>query len=345
MKIKWLALLSYLFFFALGGFFVWLSVRHIDHEKWLLIKDAISRGRKWVILPVLSILLIAHYSRAVRWKLLMEPLGYHPSSYRVFLAVMVGYLVNSGAPRLGEIFKCSVLARTEKYKMDKLIGTILTEKAIDFVSMLIVFLLAVVLEGEVFGQYLKSLFEKIFQDKSGNISYTRFLITIGFILAGLITLYLILKKFGHFDIVAKIKGAIKNIMHGLLSIRNLQHKGLFIFHSIFIWFLYYLASYIGVLALKETQVLGLTGGLTTLAVGTVGMILTPNGIGAYPLLIAQLTGLYGLNADTTGNALGWIMWSAQYFILVAGGLVCFILVSRLSKTEISGLNDKLPVPD
>jgi hypothetical protein len=78
-------------------------------------------------------------------------------------------------------------------------------------------------------------------------------------------------------------------------------------------------------------VLGFAGGLTTLAVGTVGMILTPNGIGAYPLLIAQLLGLYGLNADTTGNASGWLMWSAQTFIVLVGGLICFILISQLNK--------------
>jgi hypothetical protein len=80
--------------------------------------------------------------------------------------------------------------------------------------------------------------------------------------------------------------------------------------------------------------LGLAGGLTTLAIGTVGMIITPNGIGAYPLLIAQLLGLYGLNPDTTGNASGWLMWSAQTFIILIGGLICFILISQVNKKNI-----------
>jgi uncharacterized membrane protein YbhN (UPF0104 family) len=111
MKAKFLTVLKYLFFIALGGFFVWLSVRHLTYEKWEQIKDAVARGRKWVILPVILFLLIAHYSRAMRWKLLMEPLGYKPSNFNVFAAVMIGYLVNAGAPRLGEVFKCTLLAR------------------------------------------------------------------------------------------------------------------------------------------------------------------------------------------------------------------------------------------
>jgi uncharacterized membrane protein YbhN (UPF0104 family) len=333
MKIKLLTLAKYSFFLALGVFFVWLSVRNINHDNWEQIKHAVARGRKWVIFPVILVLLVAHYSRAVRWKLLMEPLGYQPSMYNVFCAVMVGYLVNSGAPRLGEVFKCTILARYEKVKVDKLIGTILIERAVDIVCLFVVFLLAIAFQGEIFGTYMNDMLTKFFHDKTGNLSVTKLSIAMGAFLILLLIFYIILKRFGHIDLVSKIKGVIKNILHGLFSIRYLQHKGWFIFHSLLIWVMYYLASTLGLYALRETQVLGFPGGLTTLAVGTVGMILTPNGIGAYPLLIAQLLSLYGLNADTTGNASGWLMWSAQTFIVIVGGLICFILISRINKKE------------
>src|SRR5688572_26808492 len=102
MKAKFLTIRKYLFFIVLGGFFVWLSVRNLDRDNWEQIKHAAARGRKWVILPVILFLLIAHFSRAIRWKLLMEPMGYKPSTFNAFAAVMIGYLVNAGAPRLGE---------------------------------------------------------------------------------------------------------------------------------------------------------------------------------------------------------------------------------------------------
>jgi uncharacterized protein (TIRG00374 family) len=338
MKIKFLTLLKYIFFLLLGVFFVWLSVRNINYGNWIQIKEAIIRGRKWVIIPVILTLLFAHYSRAIRWKLLMEPLGYRPSINNVFAAVMIGYLVNAGAPRLGEVFKCTILARYEKVKADKLIGTILVERAVDMVCLLGVFLLAILFQGEIFGHFMNDMLTKFFHDKTGNLSVTKLSIAVGIFLLLSLVFYIILKRFGHIDLVSKIKGVIKNIIHGLSSIRYLQHKSLFIFHSLLIWTLYFLASVLGLFALRETQVLGFAGGLTTLAVGTVGMIITPNGIGAYPLLIAQLLGLYGLNPDTTGNASGWLMWSAQTFIVLIGGMVCFIFISRFNEKIISPEN-------
>jgi len=323
-----------LFFLALGLFFVWLSVKNLNKGHWLQIKSAIEDGRKWVIAPVIIMLLLAHYVRAIRWKLLMEPLEYRPSNFNAFAAVMIGYLVNSGVPRLGEVFKCTLLARYEKFKVDKLIGTILIERAVDVISLLIIFLLAIILQGDIFGKFMLDLMTTFFHDKAGRLSGSKLIIAgaIFFVIA--VVFYIILKRFGHIDVIAKIKTVIKNILHGLSSIRYLKHKGLFILHSFLLWALYLLSTYAGLFALKETEHLGIAGAITTLAVGSVGMILTPGGIGAYPLLVSQLIGLYGLDAFTTGTASGWLLWTAQTFIILAGGLVCFALISRYNKKRI-----------
>lgn len=335
MKAKFLTILKYLFFVALGGFFVWLSVRNIDADKWEQIKGAVARGRKWVILPVILFLFVAHYSRAIRWKLLMEPLGYKPSNFNAFATVMIGYLVNAGVPRLGEVFKCTLLARYEKFKVDKLIGTILIERAVDLVCLIIVFILAIILQGDIFGQMMTDLLKSFFHDKAGNLSKRKLAIALGIFILFLVVFYIVLKRFGHIDIIARIKKVVKNVIHGISSIRYLQHKGLFVFHSLLIWSMYLLASTAGLYALKETQYLGIPGGLAALVVGTIGIILTPNGIGAYPLLIAQLLGLYGLDPDTTGNASGWLMWAAQTAIILIGGMACFMLISRYNKNRNS----------
>ena len=340
MKTRLLTILKYLFFIALGGFFVWLSVRHLTPEKWEDIKNAVARGRKWVIFPVIIFLLIAHYSRAIRWKLLMEPLGYKPSNFNAFAAVMIGYLVNSGAPRLGEVFKCTLLARYEKLRVDKLIGTILIERAVDLVCLIIVFISALIVEGDIFGQMMKGLAEEFFYDKTGHLSSQKLLIAIGGFVLFLTLFYIILKRFGHIDIIARIKKSIKNILHGLSSINNLEHKGWFIFHSVLIWTMYWFASTAGLYALKETQDLGLSGGLAALVVGTVGIILTPGGIGAYPVLIAQLLGLYGLDPETTGIASGTLMWAAQTAIILLGGMICFGLIAKYNKKNVIPSNSE-----
>lgn len=340
MKAKLLSVLKYLFFIALGAFFVWLSVRHLTYDKWEQIKHAVARGRKWVIIPVVLFLLIAHYSRAIRWKLLMEPLGYKPSNFNVFAAVMIGYLVNAGAPRLGEVFKCTLLARYEKFRVDKLIGTILIERAVDLVCLIIVFVSALIVQGDIFGEMMRSLAKEFFYDKTGHLSTKKLILALSAVFIFFLLFYFILKRFGHIDIIARIKRSIKNVLHGLSSIKNLEHKGWFIFHCALIWTMYWFATTVGLYALKETQYLGLPGGLAALVVGTVGIILTPGGIGAYPVLIAQLLGLYGLDPETTGIASGTLMWAAQTAIILLGGMICFGLISRFNKTKVTVTNSK-----
>jgi uncharacterized membrane protein YbhN (UPF0104 family) len=331
MKKPVVTILQYLFFLALGIVFVWLSVRDIQHEQWLQIKNAIGRARYWLIVPAFFLLFLAHYSRAIRWKILMEPMGYHPSTFNTFAAVMIGYLVNAGVPRLGEVVKCTILSRYEKVRADRLVGTIVMERAVDVVCLLVVFVAALIFQGGIIGEHVSASFKDYFHDKSGNTSVNKIMIALAIGLAVLVIIFFLLKKFGHIDAVAKVKNILKGLLHGLSSIRLIQHKGLFIFHTILIWTLYLAGTTIGVYALKETAHLGVGAGLTALAVGSVGMIITPGGIGAYPLLVAKLMEWYGLDKTTIGNALGWLLWSVQTLIILIGGLLFFALLSYYNK--------------
>lgn len=335
MKKSILTILQYGFFLGLGILFVWLSVKNINESQWTQIKDALRRARHWLIVPVIIFLLLSHYSRALRWKILMEPMGYRPSTFNTFAAVMIGYLVNAGVPRLGEVVKCTLLSRYEKVRADRLVGTIVMERAVDLISLLIVFVLALVFQGHIIGDYVTNSFGTFFTDNTGHTSLRKILITAAAVLFFLGILYFLLKRFGHIDAVAKIKNVIRGVLHGLSSIRFIKHKGLFIFHSVLIWVLYLASTTVGIYALQETQQLGVGGGLTTLAVGSVGMVLTPGGIGAYPLLVAKLMGLYGLNEDTIGNALGWLLWSVQTLIVIGAGVIFSGLFSYHNKKRQS----------
>ena len=333
MKRPIVTILQYAFFLGLGVFFVWLSVRKINYDQWLQIKAALQKARLWLIIPVCATLFLSHYSRALRWRILMEPMGYHPSKFNTFAAVMIGYLVNTGVPRLGEVVKCTLLARYEKVRADRLVGTIVMERAVDMVCLIVAFILSLLFQGHIIGEYVSSLFGNFFRDQSGHTSTTKLVVIIAGFLVFLAILYFVLKRFGHIDAVAKIKNVIKGILHGLQSIRYIKHKGWFLFHSVLIWVLYFASTTIGIYALQETAHLGMGGGLTTLAVGSVGMVLTPGGIGAYPLLVSKLIGLYQLDEDTIGNALGWLLWTVQTIIIVAGGLIFSALFSYHNKNK------------
>lgn len=333
MKKTFLTIFQYLFFVGLGIFFVWLSIRDIHHEQWLQIKGALARARHWLIVPALLILFLAHYSRALRWKILMEPMGYAPSNFNVFAAVMIGYLVNAGVPRLGEVIKCSMLARYEKVRVDRLVGTIVMERAVDVICLLVVFACALLFQGHVISEHIGARFTSFFSDPSGHTSLRKVAIAFAVLAAGLLLLYIVLKRFGHIDAVAKIRHVLTGIGHGLSSIRQVRHKGLFVFHTIFIWTCYLAGTTVGIYALQETAHLGLGAGLTTLALGSVGMLISPGGIGAYAWIVAKLMGWYGLEEATIGNALGWLLWSVQTLIILIGGLACFGLLSFFNKTK------------
>ena len=333
MKKPAITILQYLFFLGLGILFVWLTVKDINREQWLHIKASLQQARHWMIIPAFLLMFLAHYSRAIRWKILMEPLGYKPSTFNTFAAVMIGYLVNAGVPRLGEVVKCTILGRYEKVRADRLVGTIVMERAVDVVSLLIVFILALVFQGGIIGEHVSDSLNRIFQDKTGNVSTSKIIIGLGALIAFIFIVYFLLKRFGHIDAIGKIKEILRGVLHGLNSIRLIQHKGLFLFHSVLIWALYLGSTTIGIYALQETAHLGIGGGLTTLAVGSVAMIVTPGGIGAYPLLVAKLMSWYGVDEKTIGNALGWLLWSVQTLIILVGGLVFLALLSHHNKNR------------
>src|ERR1700720_2504988 len=199
MKKNFLAVLQYAFFAALAVFFVWLSVRGLDHEKWEQLKKAMDRAHYWLLVPVFSLLLIAHWLRALRWRQLMEPMGYSPSRLNAFFAVMIGYFVNLGAPRLGEVVKCTILARYEKVPAQKLVGTIVAERAFDVICLLIVFGLTFLTQFDVIHSMMAGRMNMLFQSGNGQTSYVKLLLW----LAGAILLFFlarfILARYGHIN--------------------------------------------------------------------------------------------------------------------------------------------------
>jgi uncharacterized membrane protein YbhN (UPF0104 family) len=333
MKKPVLTIVQYLFFLGLGLFFVWLSVKDIDEAQWIAIKAAVARARHWMIIPAILILVMAHYSRAMRWKILMEPLGYNPSNFNVFAAVMIGYLVNAGVPRLGEVVKCTLLARYEKVRVDKLVGTIVMERAVDVVCLLTVIAAAFVFQGDIITAPLREELAAIASDGKGHISVQKLAIFGGGFLLLIGIVLFILKRFGHIDFVARVRNVIGGIWHGLGTIRFLRRKGGFIFHTMLMWCMYLGGTTVGIYALRETSHLGFGGGLTTLVVGSIGMIVTPGGIGAYQVFVKKLMGWYGLDPSTIGNALGWLLWLVQTAVILLGGVICFGLLSYHNKNR------------
>jgi glycosyltransferase 2 family protein len=331
MKKNLLSIVQYVFFAALAGFFVWLSLRGMDKAKWAQLKNALDRAHYWLLIPVLLLLLLSHWLRALRWRQLMEPMGYHPSKINTFLAVIIGYFVNLGAPRVGEVIKCTILARYEKIPAQKLLGTIVAERAFDVICLVLVFGLTFVFQFDIINSLMQSSVYPLFENNKGQISYRKIIYLVGGAIIVLLLLKYLIGRLGHINIVQKINHILTGVWHGLISVRALKNKPLFFVYTIAIWFLYLLATYCGFFAINETRNLSLADALTVLAMGSVGMIISPGGIGAYALLVQESVAFYGIQKEPYGVALGWLLWFGQFLSFVVFGVLSFILLPRINK--------------
>jgi uncharacterized protein (TIRG00374 family) len=278
-------------------------------------------------------LLMSHLSRAVRWKILIEPLGFKPTLLNTFFAVMVGYWANLAVPRLGEVLKCTILGRYEKVPADKLVGTIVAERAFDVASLIVVLTLTIILQYDIIGSYAGTQLGKIFQNSSGNVSFVKIFITIGIIgaIAGII--YFVLKKLAHISVIQKTKLLLTGIWQGLTSVRFIKNKGWFFFHTVLIWVLYLLSTYMGFFAMRDMGQYGIQVALSALSFGSIGMIVpSPGGIGSYQYAVQQVLLLYGISEEK-GLSLGMLIWFAQTGILIIFGTISFILLPVFNKSK------------
>ncbi|MEO7924880.1 MAG: lysylphosphatidylglycerol synthase transmembrane domain-containing protein [Chitinophagaceae bacterium] len=321
---------QYTFFLGLGIFLVWWSIKDLTAGDRSQIKNSLQTARYWLIIPVFGILFLSHFVRALRWRLLIEPLGFLPSRTNTFFAVMIGYLANQAVPRLGEVLKCTVLARYEKVPADKLVGTIILERLIDALTLLTIFGITLAIQPALYSQIVDTFFGSTGPQKEKKIAtWVIALILLG-VVALLIVTWMIVKKKSVGDLLKLVKRIWLSILQGVGSIRHLKKRGLFILLTVFLWTLYLLGGYIGFFALQETSHYGIREAFTVLSAGSIGMIVTPGGIGAYAYMIQQTMELYRLN-EGIALAFGWILWLAQTSVILIGGLISFVAIPYFNK--------------
>lgn len=338
MKKAVLTILKYLFFLALGIFLVWWSIHKMGDKNWEECKTAIASAKFILFIPVFFILVASHISRAMRWKILMKPMGYNPSVVNTFFAVMVGYLANLAVPRLGEVLKCTILGKYEKVPADKLVGTILVERAIDVVSLLIVFVIAIATQADIIGEYAKTTIRKNFLSGSTQGMIIKIIAIIAAVILIYFVLKFIFKKYQDIGFVKKVNTLFKGVGAGLSSIKNLDNKTVFILHSIFIWLCYAGGTYLGFFVIPQTAGLPIAATFPVLAFASIGMIITPGGIGTYQWFIMEVMILYGIDKGH-GYANGLLQWTAQFFIILIVGFVSLIALPYYNRNKT-----KAPTP-
>ncbi|WP_143306688.1 lysylphosphatidylglycerol synthase transmembrane domain-containing protein [Chitinophaga vietnamensis] len=325
-------IIKFVCFFGIGVLLIWLVTRQISPAQWVDINEAFHRANYWLIIPALILGIASHWLRATRWKLLMKPLGYQPNTFNTFFAVMIGYLVNLGVPRLGEVTRCGVLAQYEKVPADKLVGTMIAERAVDLLCLISLIALTILTQIDVLGAYVNREFFSRIQDKLSHADAKQLLLLAAIIIAGVLVLIWLLRRFARSKAAITMKALLRGVVEGILSIGKMENKWSFILQTILIWGCYLSQVYIGFFCLQETSHLTIAAALAVLMIGSLGMIVTPGGIGAYPPLVQGTLKLYGIHY-AVGFALGWIIWAAQTLLVLILGFGSFIALPLFNKNR------------
>lgn len=332
MKKRLITALQVSFFIGLGLFLIWYQLNGMSAQDKQDMAESMKKANYlWLVLSIF-LGVLSHLSRAMRWNLVMRPAGYNPSLINSFFSVMVGYFTNLAVPRAGEIARCATLARYEKVPVHYSVGTVVMERAIDLIMLFLVFVLAFAVEFDVISKFMQVKVLPAFNEKlTGLLANRNSLLMLAAVGIALITLFALLrKKLSKFSFYEKIKGFVLGLWEGVLAIRNVESKGWYLFHSAFIWLMYYMMLYVCYFSIPETAHLSMGSALAVLGAGSIAMIIVQGGLGAYPLFVAWTLLLYGVD-ETFGKSFGWLVWSAQTIMIILFGLVSLILLPVVNR--------------
>lgn len=299
-----------------GGFLVWYSISKISVDILLgYFKDA---NYNWIFLG-LFFGILSHFSRAYRWKFMLDPLGFKPKFTNSILAVLVGYLVNLALPRAGEVSRALVLTNYENIPFEKGFGTIVAERIADLIMMLCIIIITLFVQ-----------FDFIYELLSNNFDPTK----IGVVLVILILIFYIFTYFvkkatsGFF---LRIKTFVFGLVEGVTSIFKMKKKWAFIFHTLFIWAMYVLMFWATIPAIEGLEV-PFGGVLIGFIAGGFSIAATNGGIGLYPIAVTAALALFDIPTEPA-SAFGWIMWTAQTAMVIVFGGLSFLLLPICNKAK------------
>ena len=314
----------------LGAYLIWHSFTSMLPKDEIQFYKAIKEADYFWIILTLIISSLSLFSRAYRWKYALEPLGYTTKFWHRYHAIMIGYLINLTIPRAGEASRAAMLYRSDEVPFSTSFGTVIAERAVDLVILLLLIAFTAYIGYDDFFAIINQIKKNDFGGTSadGSVFPWKIVISITFVLGGIVALYLFIKKQ---RLRLKAIGFVKDAFAGLFSIFKLKAPLAYISHTVFIWVAYLFMFAMPFFALEQTEDFPLSGIFLGFIAGSVGMVLTNGGIGTYPVLVGLVVAFYiekdyPEQALGIGTALGWIIWLSQTLLMILLGLISLVLL-------------------
>ena len=298
-----------------------------------LLHDFSTVSIGWV-LAVATAFTVSNIFRALRWQMLIEPLGYRAGFSNSLLTILLGYFANLGFPRMGEVVRAGTLARYERIPLEKVMGTLVVDRLMDFICLGLVVGLAFLFEGQ-------TLIHFISQNQSGGaqsgslLQNSVVLTTLGLMLAGLVSVFIFRDKIAHLPVYQKIAKLVKGFWDGLRSVFKLKNPALFLLYSGGIWLMFYLQCLFNLMSFPPTASLGAGAALMIFVFGTLGMVIpSPGGMGTFHALAIAGLALYGIAGGDAFSYANIAFFAIQIFYNLVAGVLALLLLPVINKKAV-----------
>jgi uncharacterized membrane protein YbhN (UPF0104 family) len=328
------SLLQFTVLLGIGILLIWLSLKSITPEqKEEIIVAFRTADYFWIIVSML-ISFLSHFFRAYRWNYLLKPVGHKTNLLNATCHVLVGYFANYGIPRMGEVSRCTLAAKYDKVPFEVGFGTVITERIIDFILFLVIFVLTLALQfQELIGLANKLIFDKIREKMAGVGDSPVKLIVLGAAVLLIFAVFFLLRKKFSALLKGKLGGILKGMGEGIGSVRKMERPLEFILLSLMIWACYFYSLYVCFFALPGTAHLGQKECLTLLLFGTFGVMFSPGGLGAYPAIVGGILLVTYQVDPVSAFALPWLSWTSQFILVVILGSLSLIVLPLYNRRK------------
>ena len=299
---------------ALGVFVIYWVYRDFDFAR---VGDVLLHGTSWGwMLLSLFFGVMSHVFRGWRWKQTLAPLGAYPRAGNCVDAIFVSYATNLVLPRVGEVSRCGVLSRYDGVSFAKSLGTVVTERLLDAVCILLITGGTFLLQMPVFVRFFSETGTKI-PSLLHLLTSPWFYVSLFSVIGVGVLLYYLLRMLSFYE---KVKGVVRSVWEGVMSLRQVDHIGLFVFYTVAIWVCYFLHFYLTFFCFDFTSSLSLQAGLVMFVGGTFAVIVpTPNGAGPWHFAVITMMMLYGVS-DADASMFALIVHGIQTLLVILLGV-------------------------
>ena len=311
----------------LGGAILYWMYRRFDFKQ---VEDVLLHKMSWTwMLLSFPFGISAQVFRGWRWKQSLEPLGEKARSSISIYSIFLSYALSLVIPRAGEFARCGVLKKWDDVSFPKALGTVVTERAIDSLLVLLITALVFVMQIPVFLNF----FEKTGTSMDSLLSQftaTGYIVTAICGIAVLILAHYLLKRLAIYN---KVKATLGGLWQGIISLKGVRNVPLYIALTLGIWLSYFFHYYLTFQCFEATSHLNLMCGLVTFIVGSIAVIVpTPNGAGPWHFAVKTMLILYGIQAN---DALFFVLivHSVQTLLVVLLGIYAWIALAFTGKVK------------